>query len=124
MNFNKIAGNLPSLLKGRGKPDTRSAASCGSKKRRKSDVEEQEMLSESKRIEDAVEGMLELCNVNDDDIADTDIDALMKSNDLLLEQATTTERMYTRYQNLWHDFKRVNGIQEKDEMDDMHLRDF
>ena len=56
MNFKGISGNLPILLKGRGRPDTRSAASCDSKRKR-STVEENDMFSETKHIEDAVEGM-------------------------------------------------------------------
>ena len=62
MKYTAISKDLPSLLKGRGRNNTRLSATAMEKKTRIRVTDDQD---EEKEISEAIEGMMELCKIGE-----------------------------------------------------------
>ena len=119
MNFRRAARHLPSTLTGRDR--------TGQDERNSDSSENDNDPPVEKVSEEAIEGMLHLCNVdnNCNELSQEDFEGVVQFSSQIINQqdkTTRTNKMYARYQEQWLDFYYKNG--QGDPFDDILMKAF
>ena len=106
MNFRQAARHLPSTLTGRDRTGQDERNSVSSEKDNDPPVEQV--------LEEAVEGMLSLCNVEDNcnELSQEDFEGVVQFSSHVLDhqdKTTKSNKIYARYQKMWLDFYHEHG---------------
>ena len=119
MNFRRAARHLPSTLTGRDR--------TGQDERNSDSSENDNDPPVDQVLEKAVEGMLSLCNVEDNcnELSQEDFDGVVQFSSHVLDQqdkTTKSNKIYARYQKMWLKFYHENG--RGDPFDDLLMKSF